>query len=128
MAYKLTAEQREKVSSLSAEQRYEHFVDKISKWEEVWTLKDQDGAVMLSTDDAPCLPVWPHPDYAIAWKTDEWSDCELLSIPLQAWMERWLPGLGEDEIDIAVFPNVDEQGIVVDPYEMNDAILQSLEG
>ncbi|MBY4675457.1 DUF2750 domain-containing protein [Marinobacterium arenosum] len=127
MAYKLTDEQRQSVLKQDAEQRYNHFLDKITKWEEVWSLRDDEGFVLVNSDDEACIPVWPHPDYAAEWASDEWAGCEPFSIKLDVWMERWLPGLTGDAINVAVFPSLEEEGVVEGPHELGEAIFELLE-
>lgn len=127
MAYKLTEEQRNRIQQLDAEQRYQHFIDKVSRWEEVWSLRDDEGFVLVSTDDEECMPVWPHPDYATEWATGDWADCQAFKVDMEAWLDRWLPGMEEDGISVAVFPNLDESGIIEAPRELGAAILQAIE-
>lgn len=127
MAYKLTAEQRSRIQQLDAEQRYQHFLEKVSRWEEIWSLKDDEGFVVVSSDNEDCMPVWPHPDYAQEWATGDWDNCQPFKIDLEAWLDRWLPGMDEDGISIAVFPNLDENGIVEGPRELGSALLQLIE-
>ena len=125
MSYRLNEKQRVSVSSLPADERYEHFLQKVTGWEELWGLSDQDGCVMLSTDDGEeCIPVWPHPDYATEWATDEWAECQPFKIDLKAWMERWLPGMAEDGFLVAVFPAGDGEGVIVEPAELEQSILE----
>lgn len=128
MAYKLTDEQRGRIQQLDAEQRYTHFIDKVSRWEEIWSLRDDEGFVLVSTDDEECMPVWPHPDYAAEWATGDWSGCEPFKVDMEAWLDRWLPGMEEDGIAVAVFPNLEESGIVEGPRDLGSAILQAIEG
>jgi len=128
MAYKLTAEQREKIQNLDADKRYDHFIDKVSKWEEIWSLRDDEGFVLVSTDDEECMPVWPHPDYAAEWATGGWADCEPFKVDIESWLDRWLPGMEEDGISVAVFPNMEESGVVESPRQLGSDLLQAIEG
>ncbi|ANG63481.1 hypothetical protein A8C75_14045 [Marinobacterium aestuarii] len=123
MTYKLTEQQRGKVIARDAQERFDHFLQKVADWEEIWSLSDAEGCVMLNTDDGEsCLPVWPHPDYALDWATDGWEGCEALKIDLQAWFERWSPGLDEDGILVAVFPRADEEGVLLSAGDLTESI------
>ncbi|GGO85813.1 hypothetical protein GCM10011348_35230 [Marinobacterium nitratireducens] len=123
MTYKLTEQQRTRVQERDAQERFDHFLEKTADWEEIWSLADANGCVMLTTDDGEsCLPVWPHPDYALDWATEGWEDCEPLKIDLESWFERWTPGLEEDEILVAVFPRLDDEGVLVSSRELSAAI------
>lgn len=123
MTYKLTEQQRAKVLAREAEERFDHFLDKVADWEEIWSLADGEGCVMLTSEEGEsCLPVWPHPDYAKEWATEGWEGCEPLKIELEAWFERWSPGLEEDAIQVAVFPRLDEAGVLLPPAELSEMI------
>jgi len=126
MSYQLSSHERHTTQSLSADKRYDHFVAKVVENEQIWILSDEQGCVIVSSGGEQCVPVWPHPEYAAAWATDEWSDCQPTAIDLDTWMERWTPGLTEDDLMIAVFPHADEQGVVVAPSELEDSLLYLL--
>ncbi len=128
MTYKLNDKQFESICNLSDDKRYEYFMRKVADWEEIWSLHSADGWVELSTVDGEvCLPVWPHPDFAHAWATGEWSDCQPKMIKLDVWLERWTVGLEEDDTVIAIFPVSEEEGIILTPNEMYEALLAELE-
>jgi len=123
MTYKLTEEQRARVQAREAQERFDHFLEKVVDWEEIWSLADGEGCVMLTTEDGEsCLPVWPHPDYALDWATEGWEGCEPLKIDLESWFERWSPGLEEDGILVAVFPRLDDEGVLLSSRELSEAI------
>lgn len=127
MSYQLTKDQYQQQLTLSAEKRYAHFLTQIALWEEVWSLRNDEGWVGINSDGEECFPVWPHADFANSWATDDWSDCRAEAVPLDLWMERWLPGMEADGSLIAVFP-VDhvDGGMVVDPSELFTAINEEL--
>lgn len=123
MSYPLSDRDYDAVLRLSAEDRYDYFVDKVVEGDQVWSLKGADGwVVMTSEDGEECLPVWPHPDFAAAWATGEWADCEPTAVDLDAWLERWTPGMEKDGTMLAVFPRSDEEGLVVPPGEVRESI------
>lgn len=127
MAYKLTKEQFDNVMRLSADARYDYFVKKVADWGEIWSLADADGWVSLSADGEECFPVWPHPDYAASYAIEDWSNCKPKMITLDVWMDRWIAGLERDNTMVAIFPNEDEEGVVVSPAEIRDSLLDELE-
>ena len=123
MTYKLNDKQFATIVGLSDHERYDYFLKKVTDWEEVWSLHSPEGWVELSTDDGEeCLPVWPHPDFAKAWAVDDWSDCQPKAIALDAWLERWTPGLEKDNTLVAVFPVNEAEGIVLPPAELHEAL------
>lgn len=126
MSYTLTDTERNAALSLNADYRYDHFITKLVEHGELYVLTDEHGVMMLTTEDEDCIPVWPHPEYAEAWASGEWADCKPQAITLKVWMDRWIAGMEEDELCVAVFPTVDQEGIVVEPGEVADAIEKKL--
>lgn len=126
MSYTLTDTERNAALSLNADYRYDHFITKLVEHGELYVLTDEHGVMMLTTEDEDCIPVWPHPEYAEVWASGEWADCKPQAITLKVWMDRWISGMEEDEVCVAVFPTVDQEGIVVEPGEVADAIEKKL--
>jgi hypothetical protein len=123
MSYTLSDSDRSVVALLSADGRYDYFVEKAVAGGEVWSLQCDDGWVtMLSHDDEECLPVWPHRDFAQQWATGEWSDCVPTAVPLDTWLQRWTPGMEQDGTLLVVFPHSDEEGTIVTPTELGSAL------
>jgi hypothetical protein len=106
------------VSALPAGERYGHFIRQVADWQEVWSLRDEDGWRLVGDDQGQqCMPVWPHERYAKACSTGEFSGCTAEPIPLDRWLDEWLPGARDRGWKIAVFPVSDaqERGVVVEP-------------
>jgi hypothetical protein len=112
------------IAQYSPEQRLDYLVKEIIKNQKVWILTDDDGCVMLNTDDEDCAPVWPSEAFAQAWATGEWADCKAISIDLKTWRTRWTDGLESDNVAIAVFPGEDEQGLVISAQEFDYELQQ----
>ncbi|GGX43807.1 DUF2750 domain-containing protein [Saccharospirillum salsuginis] len=118
----MSPEDQKALSNLSAEERYDYLLDAIIKNEQVWTLQSVDGVVLMSSDRVECLPIWPHAELAKEWASGDWDDCYPASIDLDSWMSRWLPGMEEDGYSLAMFPSVNEEGIVMTPAELRDQL------
>ncbi len=128
MTYKLNDKQFDSVSQLADDQRFDYFLKKVADWEDIWSLHSTEGWVELSSADGEvCLPIWPHPDFAAAWAVDDWADCQPKAIKLDIWLERWTEGLTKDDTVLAVFPVEEEEGLVLTPAELEEAILTELE-
>lgn len=128
MPYKTNPKQYEAVIGLPADQRYQHFIGRVADWEEMWSLKNADGWVGLANDEGQeCIPLWPHPDYAAALATGDWADCSPVRIGLDAFLNRWVEGMNEDSVHVAVFPNLDERGVVVPPDRLKSDLEAELE-
>jgi hypothetical protein len=106
------------VSALPPAERYGHFVRQVADWQEVWSLRDDEGWRLVADDHGhECVPVWPHERYATVHATGAFAGCRAEPIPLEKWISEWLPGAVERGWKVAVFPVVDggERGVVVEP-------------
>ncbi|MCH4293234.1 DUF2750 domain-containing protein [Shewanella sp. 3B26] len=110
------------ITTLNPDARYDYLVEQVKANQEIWTLQDTDGCVMLTTEDEDCIPMWPTEEAAALWAVDEWKDCEPLAIPLNEWLERWVTGMEDDELLVAVFPVQDDLGVVVPPWELENRL------
>jgi hypothetical protein len=110
------------INDYDDEQRYRYFLKAVCEQDQIWILTDDDGCVMLNTEDEDCIPVWPAEVFAIAWASDEWAHCKPKAIALSQWHSRWTPGLIEDDLALAVFPSTEEEGFVIYPDELEAAL------
>ncbi|GLR69344.1 DUF2750 domain-containing protein [Agaribacter marinus] len=101
------------------EKRYHYLLKHVVANQDIWILTDEHGCVMLNTEDEDCVPVWPSKEFADDWATGDWAHCKPQAIPLSIWHERWTDGLADDDVSIAVFPNPDEDGLVISPDEFD---------
>ena len=109
-------------AGMTPEGRYDFLVEQVKEHKELWVLQDNDGCVMLTTDDEDCIPVWPSEETASLWAEDDWQDCRPLSISLAEWLERWVPGMEDDELYVAVFPMLEDLGVVIPPHELEQRL------
>jgi hypothetical protein len=107
------------IAQFTPEQRLSYLVKECILNKQVWILTDQDGCVMLNTEDEDCTPVWPSETFAQAWATGDWSACEAKAIDLKTWHSRWTRGLEDDDIAVAVFPSENEEGLVISAQEFD---------
>lgn len=129
MSYQLTDQEYAAIIEAPAEERFDYFVAKAVEGDAVWSLRSDAGWVAMSSEDGEeCLPVWPHPDFAAEWATGDWADCKPAAIPLDTWLERWSSGLAKDKTLVAVFPNETEEGMVVEPGTLRQALEMELAG
>lgn len=125
MSYLMTETERNGALNLNAEYRYDLFVSKVFQHGLMWTLKGPDGLLFLAADEEEhCLPVWPHEDFAKMWANGEFEGYEPQSITLDIWQNRWVDGLTQDQISLAVFPLEDQENLIVDAVELNEAFLK----
>ncbi|GHA26315.1 DUF2750 domain-containing protein [Oceanisphaera arctica] len=123
MSYTLTDADKAAVQTMRDDERFNHFISRVCEHDEIWILTDEHGCMMLtSDDDEDCIPVWPHAEYAKEWAVDDWSQCKPEAISLKVWQSRWVPGMEDDELMVAVFPTPDATGVVVEPRDVQEAI------
>ena len=107
------------INQFTPEQRLAYLVKESVLNKQLWILTDQDGCVMLNTEDEDCTPVWPSEAFAQSWATDDWSECKAKAIDLKTWHSRWTQGLEDDDVAIAVFPSENGEGLVMSAQEFD---------
>lgn len=122
MSGKHSQEELNNILQANTEQRLAFTVQQINENNTIWILTDEHGCVMLNTEDEDCVPVWPLESLAQSWATGEWSECKAESISLNKWKSRWTQGLMDDDLSIVVFPNENEEGLVLFPDEFENEI------
>jgi len=83
--------------TVASKERHQRFVQRVVASGIVWGLKDSEGWVTSSstndeTEDRPIMPFWSDRAYAKQCAKDEWSEYEPTEIPLDLFLEHWLPG------------------------------------
>lgn len=115
-------ESLEQIVNLNDEDRVTYFLKEVRQQKTLWVLTDEHGCVMLNTEDEDCVPVWPSKATAELWVNEEWQTCKAESIGLNKWYSRWTQGLMDDELAVVVFPNANDQGIVLYPDELENEL------
>ncbi|SBS26662.1 hypothetical protein MAQ5080_00582 [Marinomonas aquimarina] len=110
MSEELSLDQRIQLLASPDDVRLEYFVDSVKQHKVVWSLSNEEGFVMVETDEGDCVMVWPDADFAAQWAVEEWDDCEPVEVSLETFQTMWLPSLEQDNITLAVFPNIDDEG------------------
>ncbi|CAG8999253.1 MAG: hypothetical protein CENE_01222 [Candidatus Celerinatantimonas neptuna] len=109
----------------SSEVRYQLTLAAIRRTNQLWTLKDDQGCIMVSSDEEQCLPIWPDEATATAWATEEHAHCEPFSIDLAAFLSRWVSGMTEDGYYLAIGPSMQAESLVESPSDLAKAIQHS---
>jgi len=118
----LTSTLLDTVNNMSAEQRYDYVISTLVDQKEVWGLSSDSGWLILPDEDEEHLPVWPHAQLAKAWAMGDFADCQPKAITLDDWLDKWLPGMIEDGLLIAVCPGIDNDSIIVAADELLDEL------
>ncbi|BCL70087.1 conserved hypothetical protein [Vibrio nigripulchritudo MADA3029] len=119
MSKQLDQEQIETINRYNTEQRLKYCIKEVVANREIWILTDEHGCVMLNTEDEDCVPVWPNQEFAQAWATGDWEECKPEAISINKWHSRWTYGLEDDELSVVVFPNDNEEGVILYPEEFD---------
>ncbi len=106
------------LNKMSADNRYQYFIQKVSDFEEVWSLRGKDGWLTVSDEIGMGLPVWPELEFAQDSATGVWKEAVPERILLSDFIEKWLPGLINDNIFVSVFPIGKQKQIPVDPQKI----------
>ncbi|MDN4504432.1 DUF2750 domain-containing protein [Alteromonadaceae bacterium BrNp21-10] len=113
----MNSEQLQSALSMNADQRSDFLLKQVQDNQQIWTIVDEEGVMLLISDDEDCIPVWPAESCVNEWINNDWAHCTAHAISLSDWKEKWLPGLEEDEVSIAMFPLSHDGGLVVSPWD-----------
>jgi uncharacterized protein DUF2750 len=124
----MSQDQLESILDLSCEERYDYFLSQVGEDKEIWILVNGDNQFLkiLAEDDGfEYLPVWPQSAFAVEYSK---NSRELLpkSISLPEFLEKWVPGLKKDGLEIGVFPGLDKNLWVMEPSELKNEIQEEL--
>lgn len=118
------------ILEMDCEARYDYFLDAVGEEREVWILINSDEHFLkLHSDDQgglEYLPVWPAIEFAEAYAASD-SDLHAKSIPLPQFLNRWLPGLKKDDIEIGVFPGSDDSVWITEPADLEKDLRDELD-
>jgi len=93
------------ILAMDAQERFEYFIQTCVETGELWGLRNNEGWCGMGTEDGgDSIPFWPAEPFAALMADEEWSDCSPESIPLDGFLEEWLPGMHDDGVCAAVFP------------------------
>jgi len=102
------------------EANYDRFIDRVLETNVVWALKDEEGWAICPSNEYECdlYVVWSDEEYAKQHCKDEWSSYSPVEIPLESFLEDWLPGMEEDEYLVGVQFNSELAGLEVEPSKL----------
>lgn len=127
-AITLSAEQYEALLQSTGPERLKHFIQHAADSESIWSLRDARGWLILPDERGnPAFPVWPHPDYALAYATEDWQEFSPDEIGIHEFIKKWLPDLNARGMPVAVFPTPSMTAVWMRPDEMRRHLKQVLE-
>ena len=112
--------------SAAAEERHERFLSRVVEAGVVWGLKDGEDQwpVTASTDDEErsVMPFWSDRAYAAQCAIEDWAVYEPTEIPLELFLDEWLPGMDGDGVLVGTNWNVHLIGAETEPLELLDQL------
>lgn len=125
----MSSDELNAILELDCEARFDIFLDIVGEEREVWILINSDEHFLkLHSEDQggfEYLPVWPSTEFAEAYATGE-SELQPKSIPLPQFLNRWLPGLKQDGIEVGVFPGADDSVWITEPADLEKDLRDEL--
>ncbi|WP_409419197.1 DUF2750 domain-containing protein [Marinomonas sp. RS-M-Aa-14] len=103
-------------------ERLAYFVEQAKATGGVWSLSIEEDFVMGETDEGNFVMVWPDEAFAAQWATEDWEECDPVSITLDEFKDIWLPKLMAAKVTIAVFPNIEDEGKLSTAQELTDLL------
>ncbi|MCZ2722727.1 DUF2750 domain-containing protein [Marinomonas sp. 15G1-11] len=122
MSQELSVDQRVMLLASPDDERLSYFLEQVKSSSQLWSLSNEQGFVMVETDEGDCVMVWPDAEFAAQWAVDDWDDCEPVLIDLATFKSTWLPSLITDEVSIAVFPNIEDEGKLLTATELSEQL------
>lgn len=110
---------------------YEAFLGAVVEDGLVWGLCDDEGWAMVPSaddDETMVMPFWSSEAAATACASGEWEGFAPEPLPLEDFMEQWLPGMEEDGLRAGVDWSADLEGVEVPPLELQADLEATLVG
>ena len=124
----MSENQLENILGLSCEERYDYFLSLVTEEKEIWILVNSDNQFLkiLAEDDGfEYLPVWPQSEFAVDYCKNS-PELSPKNISLPEFLEKWVPGLKKDGLEVGVFPGSDKNLWVMEPSELKNDIQEEL--
>jgi hypothetical protein len=111
---------------------HERFIRSVIASGVVWGLKNDEGWVtsVSSEDDEEergVMPFWSDRASAKQCATNEWAIYTPTEIPVVDFVERWLPGMHEDEFLVGTDWNADLEGHEIEPMDLLEELHEEME-
>ncbi len=125
----MTQDEITKLFKKPGEKRYDYFIKKVAETEEVFGLADEEGWALLGDDNeaSDILPLFPSQELAEAFRIAvEFDDNQVEPLDVNELLE-WLDDMEEDGLLVAVCPNTELNGAVVEPMQLKADLMKELE-
>lgn len=125
-------ERMKKILALDDGQRLAYFVKTCAASGQVWGLRENGGWCGMGTgDNADAIPFWPEEAFAVLMAEEDWANSAPGTIPLDAFLNSWLPDMERDGVFAAIFPVFDAtptgmSALAVSPGHLRALLTQEL--
>lgn len=95
----------------------------------VWGLEHPEGwalAASVEYEESFVMPFWSNEQAARVCVSEEWAEYTVSGLPLEDFIQRWLPGMQEDGYLVGIDWDVDTAGPEVEPEELAEALETAL--
>lgn len=119
-------EKVKQVAQLPAQQRYGYFVRKAADTQEVWGLY-HDGWATAHAHGKVAIPFWPEAAFAQACASGDWAAYQPRAIALADFLNKWLPGMQENEQLASIFAVPHGTAVIASPPALLEDLQQEAE-
>ena len=110
-------EKFKQVAQLPSAERHTYFVRKVADTQEVWGLH-HDGWATAQAGGKVAIPFWPEAAFAQACASGDWAGFQPRAIALGDFLDRWLPGMANNDQLASVFSVPQGGASIVAPADL----------
>ncbi len=119
--------------SIDSKVRHERFIQRVLASGAVWGLKSADGWVMSrstaeATSGRGIMPFWSDRAYAKQCANNNWAKHVPTEIPLDIFLERWMPGMDADGLLVGTNWSAHLCGYEIEPLNLRDEMVAARSG
>jgi len=111
-------------------EQHARFLQRVIDSGEVWALRADEGwcvAPSNQDEEVAVMPFWSDAAYARRCAVDEWEPFEATPVPLELFLEQWLPGLhGEGDL-VGTDWDANLIGLEIEPLELKRQLEEKLD-
>lgn len=126
MPYSLDHIEYQQIIALDHESRLAHFIEKVADWEELWAVSDGEGWLVQAKGDQAYISLWPHPRFAEDIVKRFMPKNQSAEMDFEFLLEELIPTLKQENIHIAVFPNQQWEGLLLNPDDFERQLLEEM--
>lgn len=106
------------------------FIDAAVSSGAVWGLEHDEGwalAASVEYEDSYVMPFWSSEEAARACASEEWAEYRVSGLPLEDFIQQWLPGMQEDGYLVGTDWDVETAGPEIEPEELAEVLETALD-